>query len=55
MAKIQEEIIVIKVSQICKDNDAQADVKVNDDVIMALTQVAEELIGSGAVVEIERA
>ena len=54
MAKIQEEVIVIKVSQLVRD-DTDAAPRVTDEVTAALVQVAEELIGAGAVVEIERA
>ena len=54
MAKIQEEVIVIKVSQLVKDG-ADAAPRVNEDVTSALAQVVEELIGAGVVVEIERA
>jgi hypothetical protein len=54
MAKIHEEIIVIKFSQIVKD-DAQPAPRVIEEVTQALTQVAEELVGAGVIVEIERA
>lgn len=54
MAKIQEEVLVIKISQLVKD-DTQSAPRVNDDVIAALTQVAEELVGAGVVVEVEHA
>lgn len=54
MAKIQEEIIVIKFSQLVKDGEEPA-TKVTDDVTAALTQVAEELVGVGVIVEIDRA
>jgi len=54
MAKIQEEIIVIKVSQLVKEG-AESSLLVTEEVTAALTQVAEELVGAGAVVEIEKA
>lgn len=54
MAKIQEEIIVIKFSQLVKDGSDSAP-RVTEDVTQALTQVAEELVGAGVIVEIERA
>ena len=54
MAKIQEEIIVIKLSKLVKDNDNVA-VIATDDIIAALASVAEELAGTGIVVEAERA
>lgn len=52
MAKIQEEIIVIKVSQLVRDG-AESPPRVTADITAALVQVVEELVGSGAVVEIE--
>lgn len=54
MAKIQEEIIVIKFSQLVKDGTETAP-KVTEDVTSALIQVAEELVGTGVIVEIEKA
>ena len=54
MAKIQEEIIVIKLSRLVKDGEEAAP-RVTEDVTAALTQVAEELVGAGVVVEADRA
>lgn len=54
MAKIQEEIIVIKFSQLVKD-DTDSAPRITEDVTAALTQVAEELVGPGVIVEIDRA
>ena len=54
MAKIKEEIIIIKFSQLVKDG-AESPSRVTEDVTAALAQVAEELVGAGVVVEIERA
>lgn len=54
MAKIHEEVIVIKLSKLIKDSDPGAEI-VNDDIIAALQSVAEELAGAGTVVEAERA
>jgi len=54
MAKIQEEVIVIKLSKLVKDNDNVA-VIATDDIIAAHASVAEELAGTGIVVEAERA
>jgi hypothetical protein len=53
MAKIQEEIIIIKISQLVKDG-SESQSRVTDEVSAALAQVAEELVGAGVVVEIER-
>ena len=54
MAKIHEEIVVIKLSKLIKD-DAAATPIAHDDIITALQQVAEELAGAGVIVEAERA
>jgi len=54
MAKIQEEVVVITVSKLVKDNSESHDI-VSDDTIAALTQVAEELLGAGVIVEINKA
>jgi len=54
MAKIHEEIVVIKLSKLIRDDASTAPIA-NDDIINALQQVAEELAGTGVVVEAERA
>ena len=54
MAKIQEEMLIIKFSQITREG-AAAESRVTEDLITALTQVAEELVGPGVIVEIESA
>lgn len=54
MAKIQEEVIVLTVSKLVK-NDSGNPVLVSDETLAALTQVAEELLGSGVVVEVNKA
>jgi hypothetical protein len=54
MAKIFEEIVVIKLSKLVKDNTTP-DTVATDEVLSALASVAEELVGSGIVVEVERA
>lgn len=54
MAKIKEEIIVIKCSQLVKD-DSDMTPRVTEEVTAALTEVVEQLVGSGVIVEIERA
>jgi len=54
MAKIQEEIIVIKLSKLVKDN-GDVEIIATEDIIAALASVAEELAGTGIVVEAERA
>lgn len=58
MARVQEEVIVITVSKLHK-NDPNGTVTdseiVNDDTVAALVSVAEELLGNGVVVEIHKA
>ena len=54
MAKIHEEVIVIKVSKLVKDG-ADIGSVVPEDVTAALQSVAEELLGDSVVVEVERA
>jgi hypothetical protein len=54
MAKIHEEIVVIKLSKLVKDSDAGTEIA-SDDIVTALQSVAEELAGAGVVVEAERA
>jgi hypothetical protein len=54
MAKIHEEIIVIKLSKLVKETDKPAPV-ITEDLITGLSAVVEELVGSGIVVEIEQA
>ena len=54
MAKIHEEIVVIKLSKLVKDSDAGTKIA-SDDIVEALQSVAEELTGTGIIVEVERA
>jgi hypothetical protein len=55
MAKIVEDVIVIKFSRIVKDSDTDPEVAVSNEHIYALEQVAQELVGSAVVVEVDRA
>ena len=54
MAKIQEEVVVIKLSKLIRD-DADEQAIATDDIVVALQSVAEELAGAGVVVEADRA
>jgi hypothetical protein len=54
MAKIHEEIVVIKLSKLIRDNDVGVEI-VTADIVAALQSVAEELAGAGVVVEAEQA
>jgi hypothetical protein len=55
MAKIHEEVVVIKLSKLVKENDAGTDLIATPDLCGALQAVAEELLGSGIIVEVEQA
>ena len=55
MAKIVEDVLVIKFSKIVKDSDADNGGLVGADVQAALEQVAQELVGESIVVEVVRA
>lgn len=54
MAKIHEEIVVIKISKLVKETDNPGSVA-TPELIDSLQAVAEELVGSGVIVEVERA
>lgn len=54
MAKIQTETVVITFNKLVKDT-AEQEVIITDDIIIALSSVAEELIGTGVIVEIDKA
>jgi hypothetical protein len=54
MAKIHEEVIIIKLSKLVKESAAGTTIA-SDDVVAAIATVAEELAGAGVVVEAERA
>ena len=51
MAKLNEQILVIKVSELLKDNQ-QANEILSTDILVQLEQVIAELAGPGKVVEI---
>jgi hypothetical protein len=51
MAKIVEDVVVIKFSKIVKDNEKESTVIANAETLAALEQVAQELAGEGIVVE----
>lgn len=54
MAKIQEEVIVIKLSKLIK-SDADSSSMVAADTLSALEQVVQELVGDTVIVEVEAA
>jgi hypothetical protein len=55
MAKIVEDIVVLKFSKIIKDSDVDPTSAVSNDTIAALEQVAQELVGDSVIVEVTRA
>ena len=52
MAKIQEELIVIKLSKLHKDSQTQTSNLANSDVVSGLEAVVQELVGSDVIVEV---
>lgn len=55
MAKIVEDVLVVKFSKIVKDSDSDSSGLVGSDVQAALEQVAQELVGEAIVVEVVKA
>jgi hypothetical protein len=54
MAKIHEEIIIIKFSKLVRESDSPESIA-NAELVASLGAVAEELVGAGIVVEVEAA
>lgn len=54
MAKIHEEIVIIKFSKLVKDSDSAGTIA-NEELVVSLAAVAEELAGAGIIVEVESA
>lgn len=54
MAQIHEEVIVIKLSKLVKSG-VEADALANADIVSALEQVVQELVGDTVIVEVEAA
>jgi len=55
MAKIVEEVVVIKLSRLVKENTESDGLIATNEVCDALEQVAQELVGDNVVVEVVRA
>jgi hypothetical protein len=53
MAKLQEEVLVIKVSKLLKDSE-QETVIIDEAILASLEAVIQELTGAGALVEISK-
>jgi len=54
MAKIQEKVLVIKLSKLLRDNDQESAI-LDDETLTQLYAVLQELAGSGVLVEMEEA
>jgi hypothetical protein len=52
MAKIQEQVIVIRLSKLVKDSEDQYTDLATEEVVASLEQVTQELVASGVVVEV---
>jgi hypothetical protein len=55
MARIVEDVLIIKFSKIVKDSEGEVTSVANQDVQQALEQVAQELVGDSVVVEVVKA
>ena len=55
MARIVEDVLIIKFSKIVKDNDPDTSGIASSDIQTALEQVAQELVGDSVVVEVVKA
>lgn len=55
MAKIIEDIVVIKFSSIVRDNNTDPEPVITNDQISSIIMVAQELVGDNIIVEVERA
>ena len=55
MAKILEDVIVIKFSSLVKDGAADQTTCISEEIQAAIEQVAQELVGESVVVEVVQA
>tara|TARA_B100000963_G_scaffold236663_1_gene206905 strand:+ start:12328 stop:12504 length:177 start_codon:yes stop_codon:yes gene_type:complete len=51
MAKLNEDMVVIKVSELLKDSDEQRKI-MNPEIVNTIEQAVQELVGPGKLVEI---
>jgi hypothetical protein len=54
MAKLQEEVVVIKVSKLLKDTESPSRM-LNEEMLASLEAVVHELAGSNTMVEVQEA
>lgn len=52
MAKIVENVLVVKFSKMVKDNESDQIALINPETQQALEQVAQELVGESVIVEV---
>lgn len=52
MAKIHEEVVVIKLSKLVKDSDAVSPGSLAAELVESLEPVVQELVGSDVIVEV---
>lgn len=55
MARIVEDVLVIKFSSIVKDSSGESVSLVNEEIQVALEQIAQELVGEKVIVEVVKA
>jgi hypothetical protein len=55
VAKLHEEVVVLKLSKLVKDRGAEEVYLADNEFCSAIEQVAQELAGEGVIVEVERA
>ena len=55
MAKLHEELVVLKLSKLVKEKDDGSTSLADDEICGSLEQVVQELLGDSIIVEIERA
>jgi hypothetical protein len=53
MAKIVEELVIIKLSKIVKDGAVEETTCVSEELLQTIETVAQELVGDAVVVEVE--
>lgn len=54
MAKLHEEVIVVKVSKLLKDSESESTI-LDDETVVNIEAVIQELAGAGALVEVQKA
>lgn len=54
MAKVVEDVVVVKFSKLVKDDEVSVSIA-SPEIQSAIEQVAQELVGSGVIVEVVKA